>query len=209
MAEIAAGEDDCLGAGFRSGLICGGDGGAEFGAFVDRNMGQRDRDEGKLIQNALEKRQLDLDAMLVGMGLSVESEEVNPRLQKIAQRLVDRNISQWSSPARPGTQSGSMTLGAMVDTQQDHAMHRRVDAGVKLRRAGTGINRPGMGDHARNNGWVGLADPLRSQRTCLETVVEQRVKFLNGGRVERPGHRGGPERGHGTPLPFYQGATIS
>jgi hypothetical protein len=75
--------------------------------------------------------------MLLGMSLGVAREEFDSRLEKIAQRIVDRNISQWSSPRLPWTERSLMPLCAVIDPKQDHGLQRRIDSGVNMGRTGT------------------------------------------------------------------------
>src|SRR5581483_3579639 len=111
-------------------------------------MGERDRHECKFAEHALEKRQLNLDAVLVGVRRRVAAQKAQPLEQFLVHPIIDGTFAERGLPARPRAQRGLVAARAVIDPEQDDPRGGGIQAIVKMRGAGAGVDRPGVGHRA-------------------------------------------------------------
>src|SRR5581483_268726 len=172
-------------------------------------MGERDRHECKFAEHALEKRQLNLDAVLVGVRRRVAAQKAQPLEQFLVHPIIDGTFAERGLPARPRAQRGLVAARAVIDPEQDDPRGGGIQAIVKMRGAGAGVDRPGVGHQAGGERRLGGALSLRAERAFIKAIVEERAQLVRAGGIKRSGDGGGSARGHRTSGRFFQGATIS
>src|ERR1041385_3099195 len=147
--------------------------------------------------------------MLLRMGTRFVGEEICARTDKIVQVLADSDLAERRLPARPRTQCGAMAVPAVIDAKNNDALVRSVESVEKMCGARAGINSTRMGHEAGNNGPIFFRRAVRSQRTSLKTVLQERSEFRSRGWVKRSCNRGRPNGGHLDLVKKNYGATTS
>src|ERR1044071_1072759 len=209
MTQIAAGEENGFAAcrGLVLADFCESD--AQLGAFVHRQVSERNRHELEFPQHALEKRQLNFDAVLVRMRGCVAPKKPHAVEQFQIDSVIDSGFAERVLPARPGTQRCLVAAPAVIDAEHDHPLGHWIQAVVQVRGARPGINRPGVRHEAGDHRRFRLRRAEGTERISIKTIVEQCAQLHCPGGIKRSGDRRGPSRGHGTSRNFLQGATIS
>jgi hypothetical protein len=80
-------------------------------------MSEGDGNQGEIPEDALQKRQLNLDAMLGGMGGFILAQETDFPLKPMARLLIDAYRAQRRLPKVGWTRRGPVAASLMVDAQ--------------------------------------------------------------------------------------------
>ena len=80
-----------------------------------RNMRERDWRESELTERPLQKRQLNFDAVLFGVGVGFALKKCHPRLEVFIQFLIDGYVAQRRVPTFPWAERRSMAARPVVN----------------------------------------------------------------------------------------------